>query len=48
MEADVSTAIKPGEENVIVLRVATGLSMAQAAGGVVERMFLYSPKGKGN
>ncbi|HET6249266.1 MAG TPA: DUF4838 domain-containing protein [Tepidisphaeraceae bacterium] len=48
LQADITSAIKPGEENVIVLRIATGLSMAQAAGGVVDRMFLYSPKVKGN
>ena len=28
----------------IVLRVATGLARAQAAGGLGSRMFLYSPK----
>jgi hypothetical protein len=44
MDCDVTAAIKPGR-NVIVLRVATGLARAQAAGGLCSRAFLYSPKG---
>ena len=44
MELDVTTAVKPGGKNVIVLRVATGLSRSQAAGGLSARPLLYSPK----
>ena len=44
MEADVTAALRPGQKNVIALRVATGQSRAQAAGGLGSRMFLYSPK----
>jgi len=44
MDADVTAAIKPGQRNVIALRVATGLARAQAAGGLCSRAFLYSPK----
>ena len=44
MELDVTEAVKPGQKNVIVLRVATGLSRSQAAGGLSARPLLYSPK----
>jgi hypothetical protein len=44
LHLDVTKAIKPGQKNVITLRVATGLSRAQAAGGLGSRAFLYSPK----
>ena len=43
MEFDVTNAIKPGQRNVIAIRVGTGLSRTQAAGGLVARIFLYSP-----
>jgi hypothetical protein len=44
MEVDVTSALKPGADNIIVLRVNTGLSVAQSSGGLVSRAFLYSPK----
>jgi len=43
MEVDVTDALKPGM-NDIALRVSTGLNRAQAAGGLLSRVFLYSPK----
>jgi hypothetical protein len=44
LKLDVSKAIKPGQWNVIALRVNTGLGRAQAAGGLGSRLLLYSPK----
>jgi len=43
MELDVTEALKPGVENVIAVRVSTSLSPAQAASGILSRLFLYSP-----
>ncbi|MFQ6099493.1 MAG: sugar-binding domain-containing protein, partial [Armatimonadota bacterium] len=45
MEFDVTDAIRPGEENVIAIRVNTSLSLAAAADGLLSRAFLYSPTG---
>lgn len=43
MEFDVTQAIKPGQTNTITIRVSTGLAPAQAASGLLSRLFLYSP-----
>src|SRR5262249_36542092 len=43
-EVDVTAALKPGQKNVVVFRVHTGLNAAQAAGGMMSRAFLYSPR----
>ncbi len=45
MEFDVSEAIRPGQTNLIAVRVGTGSSLAAAAGGLQSRLFLYAPKG---
>jgi hypothetical protein len=44
MELDVTPFIRPGQTNVIAIRVDTSLSMAQAAEGLQSRVFLFSPK----
>lgn len=44
MELDVTKALRPGTVNVIALRVSTGLNLAQAAGGITSRLFLYTPQ----
>lgn len=44
MILDVTDAIKPGETNTVAIRVHTGLAPAQAASGLLSRLFLYSPK----
>jgi hypothetical protein len=44
MECDVTDAIKPGETNVVVFRVHTSLAQAQAASGLMNRVFMYAPK----
>ncbi|NUQ64208.1 MAG: DUF4838 domain-containing protein [Pirellulales bacterium] len=44
MEVDVTEAIRPGERNVVAVRVYTSLSAAQAAEGICSRAFLYAPK----
>ncbi len=44
MEFDVTTMIRPGATNVITVRVSTSLAAAQAASGILSRMFLYAPK----
>jgi hypothetical protein len=44
IDLDVSAVLKPGERNVIVLRVHTGLNAAQAAAGMTSRAFLYAAK----
>ncbi len=43
MELDVTDAIRPGETNVIAIRVSTSLSEAQCASGLLSRLFLYAP-----
>jgi hypothetical protein len=45
MELDVSEAIRPGQRNLIAVRVGTGLCLAAAAAGLQSRLFLYAPKG---
>jgi hypothetical protein len=44
MELDVTGALRPGEQNVVAIRVDTGLAPAQAAEGMQSRVFLYSPR----
>jgi len=44
MEVDVTSALRPGETNVIALRVNTSLSAAWGASGLMSRLFLYAPK----
>lgn len=44
MELDVTDAIKPGESNVIAVRVGTSFAPAQMPAGLVSRLFLYAPK----
>ncbi|HPM83841.1 MAG TPA: hypothetical protein PLF81_24210 [Candidatus Anammoximicrobium sp.] len=36
--------VRPGQTNVIALRVDTSLPPAQAAEGLQSRLFLYTPK----
>ena len=43
IDFDVTDAIQRGETNQITIRVSTGLSEAQVAGGLMSRLFLYSP-----
>jgi hypothetical protein len=42
-EMDVTKALKPGTENVVSIEVSTSRSQTAAAGGLVSRIFLYSP-----
>jgi hypothetical protein len=44
MELDVTEVLRPGQTNVIAIRVDTSLSAAQAAEGVQSRALLYAPK----
>jgi hypothetical protein len=44
MELDVTPFIRPGQTNVIAIRVDTSLSAAQAAEGMQSRALLYTPK----
>jgi hypothetical protein len=44
MELDVTPLVRPGQVNVIALRVDTSLSAAQAAEGIQSRVFLYAAK----
>jgi hypothetical protein len=44
MEVDVTRFIRPGQTNVIAIRVDTSLSAAQAADGMLSRAMLYTPK----
>jgi hypothetical protein len=44
MDLEVGAALRPGR-NVIAIRVSTGLSPAQTAGGLCSRLFLYEPVG---
>src|SRR5262249_5044131 len=44
IEWDVTAALEPGKPNTVVLRVHTGLGAAQAASGMVSRLFLYATK----
>jgi Domain of unknown function (DUF4838)/Glycosyl hydrolases family 2, sugar binding domain len=42
---DVTKALRPGQRNSVVVRVHTNYQPAQMAGGLVGRLFLYSPVG---
>jgi len=44
MEVDVTPFVRPGQANVIAIRVDTSLAAAQAAEGIQSRAFLYTPK----
>jgi hypothetical protein len=44
MELDVTQFIRPGQTNVIAIRVDTSLSAAQVADGMQSRALLYTPK----
>ncbi len=44
MELDVTRALRPGQQNVIAVRVNTGLSEAQVSAGLLSRGFLYAPR----
>jgi beta-galactosidase len=43
IDLDVTDALKPGQRNSVVVRVHTNDQPAQMAGGLVGRLFLYSP-----
>jgi hypothetical protein len=45
LDLEITAALKPGQANTIVIRVTTGSSRAAVAGGLVSRLFLYSPNG---
>jgi hypothetical protein len=44
LEFDVTDAIRPGGMNQVTIRVSTSLAPAQAASGLLSRLFLYAPK----
>jgi hypothetical protein len=44
MELDITPLVRPGQPNVVAIRVDTSLSPAQAAEGLQSRVFLYTPK----
>jgi sugar lactone lactonase YvrE len=44
IDFDVTKALRPGRKNSVVLRVHTGFNAAQAASGLVSRLFLYAVK----
>ena len=43
LELDASDALKLGQTNVITIRVSTSLNSTAEAGGLIGRLFLYSP-----
>jgi len=43
MEFDITDAARPGEKNLIAIRVSTSLAQAAAGSGLLSRVFLYSP-----
>jgi hypothetical protein len=43
MDLDATAAVRPGEVNEVVMRVATPLDASQAASGMLSRAFFYSP-----
>jgi len=43
LELEVTDALRPGETNQFTLRVNTSLNPAQAASGLMSRLFLYAP-----
>jgi len=44
MELEITDVVRPGETNVVAIRVSTSLAPAQAAEGLLSRVFMYSPK----
>jgi len=44
IDMDVTRALKPGERNLVAIRLHTNYMPAQMAAGLVSRLFLYSPK----
>ena len=44
LELDVTPLVRPGQTNLIAIRVDTSLSAAQAAEGLQSRIFLHTPK----
>jgi beta-galactosidase len=44
LDLDVTNTIRGGERNAIVIRVHTNYQPAQMSGGLVSRLFLYTPK----
>lgn len=44
MELDVTNAIRPGQGNVVSIRISTSANRTALAGGLTSRLFLYSPK----
>jgi hypothetical protein len=44
IDMDVTSALKPGKKNSVVIRVQTGMNAAQQAAGMTSRLLLYSPK----
>ena len=44
MEVDVTDALRPGQTNTITFCVSTSRNQTAVAGGLVSRVFLYSPK----
>jgi hypothetical protein len=45
IEQDVTNALRPGQSNVVTIRVSTSRNQAACAGGLVSRLFMYAPKG---
>jgi len=46
MEVDVTSALRPGQANVIAFRVNTSLAMSADAEGIYSRAFLYAVRGQ--
>jgi hypothetical protein len=44
IDMEVTSALKPGERNSIVVRVHTAMNPAAQAGGLTSRLFLYAPR----
>jgi hypothetical protein len=44
MELDVTDALRPGKSNNVSIRVSTSMNRTAVAGGLVSRLFFYSPK----
>ncbi len=44
IDLDVTSALRPGESNSVVIRLHTNYQPAQMAGGMTSRLFLYTPK----
>jgi hypothetical protein len=44
MELDVTDALRPGKSNNVSIRVSTSMNRTAVAGGLLSRLFFYSPK----